>query len=45
MGDVMPDTEPDDGDALLDEGFDDDGEGLLLVLFPPSRTLPLDEWI
>jgi hypothetical protein len=46
MVDVMPDLPPDDGDALLDPDFDDDGEGWLAVLLlPQRRDTSMDDWI
>ena len=46
MVDMMPDLPPDDGDALLDPDWDDDGEGWLpgwLLRHP--RNSALDDWI
>lgn len=46
MVDMMPDLPPDDGDALLDPDWDDDGEGWLPHLLPRHpRNTELDDLI
>lgn len=46
MVDMMPDLSPDDGDALIDPDWDDDGEGWLPDWLPRHpRNTELDDLI